>query len=137
MGDNVNKVKISQRDRAGAFFDRFVEAFATFDAARIADLFVTPCVSLRENGSTVALTAREDVERYYQAAIDGYHHSGCRSCRWADLEVAPIGGRCMLATMTWELLGRDGSVLSTWRQSYNLADAGGGLKIFASATHVD
>jgi hypothetical protein len=119
------------------FFDRFVAAFATFDAARIADLFVTPGVALREDGSIVALPTREDVICYYQAAIGNYHRKGCRSCRWARLEITPIGRRSMLATVTWDLLREDGNIMVTWRQSYNLTDTDDGPKVFASATHAD
>ncbi len=119
------------------FFDRFVAAFATFEAARVADLFATPGVALREDGSLVALTTRDDVVRYYQAAIEGYHRSGCRSCRWSKLEVTPTGGRSLLAAVTWDLLHEDGTTIATWRQSYHLTDTADGPKAFASATHAD
>jgi hypothetical protein len=134
---NMNEPALAQVERATIFFDRFVEAFASFDAVRLAELFATPGVSLRVNGSIVALTSREDVIRYYQAALDGYRRDGCRSCRWRHLEVTPIGRRCMLASVTWELLREDGSILVTWRQSYNLTDSTDGPKVFASAAHVD
>jgi hypothetical protein len=134
---NMSKTVLSHDDRARMFFDRFVTAFATFDSALIADLFATPGVSLRADGSITALTTREDVMRYYQAAIDGYHRNGCRACRWAHLEVTPIGSGSMLAAVTWELLHQDGNVMVTWRQSYCLIDTDDGLKVFASATHVD
>jgi hypothetical protein len=133
----MNEAVLSHDDRARVFFDRFVTAFATFDSALIADLFATPGVSLRADGLIAALTTREDIVRYYQAAIDGYHRNGCRACSWAHLAVAPIGSRSMLAAVTWELLHQDGSVMVTWRQSYCLFDTDDGPKAFASATHVD
>jgi hypothetical protein len=120
---------------AEALFDRFARAFATFDAAHVAELFATPGVALRMDGSIVALSAREDVVRYYQAALDGYYRDGCRSCRWMQLEVTPMGSRAMLATVTWELLRDDESVVVRWRQSYSLSNFEGGPKIFASAMH--
>ncbi|HYM32291.1 MAG TPA: hypothetical protein VEU47_13380 [Candidatus Cybelea sp.] len=122
---------------AKAFFDRFVAAFATFEAERVSELFATPGVALRSDGSIVALTAREDVLRYYQAALDRYRRDGCRSCRWGELEVTPMGRRSMLAAVTWELLREDGSVLVRWRQSYGLNNTDGAPKAFASATHVE
>jgi hypothetical protein len=125
------------RTQAEAFFDRFAKAFASFDAAFLIELFATPGVALRRDGSIVALTAREDVLRYYQAALDSYRHNGCRSCRWMDFQVTPMGSRSMLAAVTWELLREDGSVLSRWRQSYGLSQFDGEPKIFASAMHVE
>jgi len=35
-------------------------------------------------------STREDVERYYQAAIDGYYADRGQSCGWAHPEVTPI-----------------------------------------------
>ena len=122
---------------AGAFFDRFANAFASFDAAMLAELFATPGVALRRDGSIVALTARDDVLRYHQAALDNYHRNGCRSCRWTDLELTPMGRRSTLATVTWYLLREDGTVLTRWRQSYGLSLSETGPRIFASAMHAE
>jgi hypothetical protein len=127
----------SRSTQAEAFFDRFATAFASFDAANIAELFAPPGVALRKDGSMVALTVREDVLRYYQAALDSYRREGCRSCRWEDLEVASMGRRSMLAPVTWDLLREDGSVLARWRQSYGLRCSETGPQIFASAMHVE
>ena len=126
-----------QSTQAQAFFDRFATTFASFDAAIVAELFATPGVAHRRDGSIVALTAREDVLRYYQAALDNYRRNGCRSCRWLDLEVTPMGSRSMLAAVTWELLREDGSLLSRWRQSYALSQSEAGPKIFASSMHAE
>ena len=57
---------------AKAYFDRFVEAFATFDGAQVASLFAPPVVAVRADGSTVGLATADDVVRYYQAALDKY-----------------------------------------------------------------
>ena len=123
---------------AEVYFDRFVHAFSTFDAARVADLFATPGVALRGDGSLAGLTERDDVVRYYKAALDKYYRDGCRSCRWSRLTVVPIGHRSLLATVTWELLRDDGAVVARWRQSYCLTRLRDGeLRAFASATHAD
>jgi hypothetical protein len=134
---NMNKTALSQDDRARMFFDRFVAAFTTFDPALIANLFTTPGVTVRADGSIAALTTREDVIRYYRTAIESYHRNGCRSCRWAQLEITPTGSHSMLAAVTWDLLHEDGHTMVTWRQSYSLIDTDDGPKAFASATHVD
>ena len=133
----MNSATSSQIDKAAQFFDRFVVAFATFDPAVIADLFATPGVALRRDGSLVALTTREDVIRYYRAATETYHRNGCRSCRWADLQVTASGSQSMLAAVTWDLLHEDGSIMTTWRQSYYLRESQAGLAAFASASHAD
>jgi hypothetical protein len=120
---------------AAAFFDRFVEVFSTFSGSHVADLFAAPGVALRRDGTLVPLTTREDVIRYYQAALDHYQREGCRGCRWLALDVTPMGTAALLATVNWELLREDGSILTGWRQSYCLNLLGGEAKVFASAMH--
>jgi hypothetical protein len=100
-----------------AYFDRFARAFRTFDGNEVADLFATPGVALRGDGSIVALPATDDVVRYYQDALDRYRRAGCRSARWSRLETTPIDRRSWLATVSWELLGEDGITVLRWRQS--------------------
>lgn len=80
---------------AEAYFDAFVRAFATFDAAEVGRLFAVPGVALREDGTIVALTTEAELRRYYQGALDHYRGQGCRSCRWSDLAVTPMGGMSM------------------------------------------
>jgi hypothetical protein len=129
--------QVARSAEAEALFDRFANAFASFDAAEVAELFATPGVALRKDGSIVALTTREDVLRYYQAALDNYHRNGCRSCRWMELEMTPMGNRSTLATVTWDLLREDGSMLTRWRQSYGLSHSDDGPRIFASVMHAE
>lgn len=122
-------------DAVEAFFYRFTEAFATFEAANVAALFATPGVALRKEGVVVALTTRDDVLRYYQAALDRYRAGGCTTCGWSHLETTAMGQDALLAAVTWHLLRADGSVLATWRQSYCLAMGGPEPLIYASTIH--
>ena len=118
------------------FFDDFVEAFGTFDGARIATRYFVPGIALRGDGSIQSLESRAEVEHFFQAAVDSYHRDGCRGIQWRDLDVVPMGDRSALATVTWDLLREDRTVLRHWRQSYNLARVGAGWQIFASTYHV-
>jgi len=69
---------------ATSYFDRFVEAFATFDGEQVASLFAAPVVALQSNG-LIGLPDRSDVVRYYQSALDKYHADAApadgRNCR--------------------------------------------------------
>jgi hypothetical protein len=118
------------------YFNRFIEAFATFDGLKVATLFAPPVVAVRGDGSSVGLTTQDDVIGYYQAALDKYRSEGCTSCRWSDLAVTPMGRASMLAAVTWQLVEADGTVLTEWRQSYGLRRIDGGtLQTFACASH--
>jgi hypothetical protein len=118
------------------FFDDFVEAFGTFSGARIATRYYVPGIALRGDGSIQSLQSRAEVERFFQAAVDSYQRDGCRGIQWRDLDVVPMGDRGVLATVTWDLLREDRTVLRHWRQSYNLVRVDTGWQIFASTYHV-
>jgi hypothetical protein len=119
------------------FFDDFVEAFGSFSGARIATRYLVPGVAVRGDGSIQYLQSRAEVEGFFQAAVDAYHRDGCRGIRFKDLDVVPMGGRSVLGTVTWELLGEEGSVLRQWRQSYNLVRVEAGWQILASTYHLE
>jgi hypothetical protein len=125
----------SDEDLARAFFDRFATAFATFDGARVGELFAAPGVALRDDGTLVALTTHDDIVRYYQAALDHYRAERCRSCRWSNIQTIPMGRASLLASVTWDLLRADSTVLASWRQSYCLRKSPDGVAIFASSSH--
>ena len=119
-----------------SFFEAFVDAFGTFDGARVAALYGVPHVALRGDGSIQCVQSRAEIERFFQAALDGYARDGCRACRFTELDVVPLGARGVLGTVTWQLVGDDGRVVKTWRQSYNLVRAAEGWRVFASTYHV-
>jgi hypothetical protein len=119
-----------------SFFEAFVAAFGTFDGARVADLYGVPHVALRADASIQCVPSRAEVERFFQAALDGYARDGCRACRFTELDVVSLGERAAVGTVTWELLDGDGRVLRAWRQSYNLVRVAEGWRVFASTYHV-
>lgn len=121
---------------ATSYFDHFVKAFATFDGEQVASLFAAPVIALGSDGLLILLHNRSDVTCYYQAALDKYHRDGCRFCRWSNLTTASMGGRGLLAAVTWDLLREDGTVVAHWRQSYCLSLFGeDGPKAFSAVSH--
>jgi hypothetical protein len=116
-------------------FNSFVEAFSPFDGAVIAQRYFPTCIAVHADGALDSFTSSADVARYFQQFLDEYYADGCRSCGYHALEVVPVGEACVLATVTWELFDGSGSLVSTWRESYNLARAPSGLQVFASMDH--
>lgn len=119
-----------------AFFDKYNEAFASIDGQRIAALYHIPTVTMRGDGSIHCLQSREELARFFQGVADMYQKDGYSTGLFSDLQVSPIGGRSALATMDWELLRRDGSLIRKWRQSYNLAKTALGWQILVSTFHL-
>ena len=123
---------------AESYFDRFVEAFSTFNGAQVGQLFAAPVVALGRDGLLTSLPRQDDIVRYYQAALDRYRRDGCRSCRWSKLSVVSLGRRAVLAAVTWDLLHDNGTILTHWRQSYCLSlFDDDGARAFATVSHVD
>ena len=121
------------------FFDDFVAAFARFDGALIAARYASPYLAMHADGTADWFTSQEKTGRYFQRVLDAYYARGCRASRYDDLTVVPLGERCVLATLSWDLLTEKGAVMSVWRESYNLVrvvDASTtGLKVYASVDH--
>ena len=115
------------------FFDSFVEAFATFDGKTVGDLFVAPGVALKRDGTLQGFSIQRDVEAYYQATLDHYRASGCRACRYGSLETRFLNDRSVVATVSWDLLREDGTVINHWRQAYFMSRFASDWRIFGSA----
>ena len=91
---------------------------------------------MRGDGSIHSLQSREELARFFQGVADNYQKDGYAGGRFDELQVSPIGGRSALATMDWQMLRRDGSLIREWRQSYNLVREGSGWQILVSTFHV-
>jgi hypothetical protein len=123
------------RGAAGSFFDEFVAAFRSFDGGEIARRYLSPYLALHADGSIDCFHSAAEIAAYFQKIVDDYHRSGCRSCRYRELEVVPLGARSALATVTWDLLREDGAPLTSWRESYNLTLVDESLRVVASVDH--
>jgi hypothetical protein len=121
--------------RARAFFDEFVEAFRSFNGNTIAERYLTPYLAFHTYGSAQVFMSSAEVASYFQRIVDEYHAKGCRLCRYKDLAVVPLGKECALSTVTWEILAEDLSVISAWRESYNLCLVEGRFLVFTSTDH--
>lgn len=120
---------------AQRFFDAFVEAFRSFDGNIIAERYLSPYLAFHAHDSVDVFLSSADTGAYFQRIVDAYHAQGCRSCRYGALQVLPLGPGCALATVTWELLAEDLTVLGSWRESYNLCLMEGKFMVFASTDH--
>jgi len=119
-----------------AFFVQYNEVFATFDGKQVAALYYMPTVTMRGDGSIHCLRSQEDLAAFFQGVIDTYRKDGYAGSNLKNLEVLPIGDLSALATMDWEMLRQDGSLIRRWRQSYNVVRTPAGWRILVSTFHV-
>ena len=122
-------------DSVKDFFDRFVDEFPSFDGNVIASRYLTPYVAVSSDGDVWQCSDPTDTVTYFQSLLDRHASQGVLSCKYSDFECTPIGNSCFFVTVTWAMLGAEDSVISTWRESYNLVKTDSGLKIFTSIDH--
>jgi ketosteroid isomerase-like protein len=115
-----------------AFYQAYAEAFHARSGTQIADFYCTPCISIRGDASIHWFQSRPETEKFFQ----GYYEEGLRRSEARNLEVVPIGGRALLATVDWVFYRGDGTLLKQWRQSYNLVRTDGRWQILLSTFHV-
>lgn len=124
------------KDEVNRFLTSYNAGFETFDAINIVPFYHVPCVTVRGDGSVHAFQTRSEIEKFFRGVAERYANDGYRSGSFYDLDVIPIGGRSALATLTWEQLREDKSILRKWRHSYNLVRVDKGWQILTSTFHL-
>jgi len=132
---NFSMISLEAESRAREFFDAFVEAFVSFNGNTIAERYLAPYLAFHTHASAQVFMSSAETGSYFQKIVDEYYAKGCRSCRYKDLTILPLGKDCALGTITWELLSEDLAVVGAWRESYNLCLVEGRFMVFASTDH--
>ena len=122
---------------AAAFFAEFDRAFETFDGAVVAARYSAPYLAVRADGTSECFATAEAISTYFQRILDAYHHGNCRSCTHRELELVEVGSSAVFATVTWDLLRSDNTVVKSWRESYSLVFSGEKLKACMSMDHAE
>lgn len=130
----MHRTGMTQQD-LHAFFESFCQDFASFDGAIVARRYATPWLAMNADGALMHFSTPRETARYFQQHLDRYREQGCQSCTYEALESVELGQQSCLASVTWRLHAASGSVISTWRESYNLHLAAQGLLIYASTDH--
>jgi hypothetical protein len=131
--DVMNKSDVETRIQL--FFEEFVEAFKSFDGKVIAQRYMSPYLAFHSAESSQVFGSADETASYFQGIVDDYYARGCRACRYKDMSFTRLGEQCAVGTVTWELLAEDRSVMSAWRESYNLCLVSGRYMVFASTDH--
>lgn len=126
---------MGSEDAIKEYFDDFVEAFATYSGTRVAGKFSVPYLVRGESGQTKILQSLAEVSHHFQSYLDEYEAMGCRSCRYANLEVKWLGTESVLASVDWMLLDQSEAPVSGWAESYLLSLVGNQVLAYASIDH--
>ena len=127
----------AQSDQINKFFEDYVRTFDERDGATISMFYHVPSLTMRADMSTHCFQSREEVATFFQAVSDSYAREGNEGGRFRNLVVQSIGARSALATLEWQLMRLDGTVVREWRQSYNVIRPDDRWQIFVSTIHVE
>ena len=125
-------------DQISKFFEDYNRTFEGKDGAAIAMFYHVPSITMRGDGSIHSFQSREEVQEFLRRVGEGYNREGnLGTGRYYGLAALPIGARSVLATLTWQAVLQDGSILREWRQSYNLVRADGRWQILVATFRLE
>jgi hypothetical protein len=117
------------------FFDKFEQDFTSFDGAFIASRYYTPYTAISSDKSVLLYKEQKDIEQYFSAILADYKKQGVAYCTYSNFEFSAIGQKSALATMDWNMKKADGTLVTSWRESYLLILGNETLKIVTSIDH--
>lgn len=118
------------------YFGDYADAFNRFDAVGIASFFHCPCVMVSNQGATV-LSTPDAIHANTEALLAFHREHDFGRALVCDLQTRSLASNLAVVEAGWQVERVDGSVLWTFRNTYNLGDFGGGWRILASTTHAE
>lgn len=122
-------------DEAQAFFGCYRSEFDSSNWEAFTSRFQVPFVTIRGDGSVHYLQSHGEVRRFFEAVAAAWRQEGYERFTTANFEATPLGKFSSLVTFDWEMLRKDGSLVKTWRQSYQLIDVRSEWKVLVSTFH--
>lgn len=122
-------------DEIKEFFDRFVDDVDLLDGSVVARRYLSPYTAVSRDGDLWLCMEHSDVVDYFTILVDKHAAEGVVRCKYEDLECEEVGSSGYFASVTWTMMRKDGSTVSTWRESYNFINRPTGLKIYTSIDH--
>lgn len=117
------------------FFDKFAQDFGSFDGSIIANRYFAPYTAISAEKAVSFYKESKDIEQYFAALLTDYQHQNVEYCTYSDFEFSTIGKKAALATMDWNMMKKDGTVVTSWRESYVLILDNSKWKIVCAVDH--
>lgn len=129
--DDAVHTEISQ------FFDHYAELFDKGSWSEFAELFHTPAVSVRADGSVSLLKTAAEAQAFFEAVSENWKKEGYQYFRISDMSIEGIGTQSRWVTFTWHMHSQDGKEIKRWRQSYQLIRAHKPWCVLSSTFHMN
>lgn len=109
-------------------------AWSRHDATAVASFYFEPAMRVSKGGPVVR-PARADQEAFFDGYLRSLVARGYQRSEWESLDVRLLDSHTALASGITARYRADGTLLERTAVTYELWNAGGGWKIFLSATH--
>ncbi|MDU8911791.1 DUF4440 domain-containing protein [Aestuariicoccus sp. MJ-SS9] len=121
--------------KAEAFLNAYVSAFEAFDAARIADFYHSPCLTVRGDGQVMTFATGAEAFDFFSTVIGSYQDIGMTAFAFSEVEVASLGNAAVRLTCHWQMLREDASIIRAWHQTYVIRCSKDKWTILSSVFH--
>lgn len=116
------------------FFERYAQAFDSFDAEGIADLYHYPSL-LSSMDRSDAFTSRSEAVKNFRRICDSHKRMGYHHAVMLDTDRKTLTENLALVTVRWRFETDAGKDLLQFECTYTLADHGDGVKIVSAVVH--
>lgn len=129
--DDAVHAEISQ------FFDHYADLFDKGPWSKFAELFHSPALSVRANGSVSLLKTAAEAQAFFESVSEDWKKEGYQYFRISNMTVVGMGSQSRWATFTWHMHSQDGKEIKRWRQSYQLIRADKQWRVLSSTFHLE
>ena len=117
------------------FFEHYSMRYMASDADAIAAMYEAPFLAVRE-GRAIHLADAQAVRDHLAELMTAYRNAGATEAAMAGLDVKPLGRSSVLATVHWNALAADGTLVRDFHTSYQLLrDGSTGWRILTYTNH--
>ena len=117
------------------FFKRYQFEFDQRNWASFAAMFHEPAMSVRADGSVMAIPTHADGAHLYASIASAWQDQGYARFEMENFEVLALGQDSRLVSFDWLMLSNEGKLIRRWRQSYQLIRPQGAWQVFTSTFH--
>jgi ketosteroid isomerase-like protein len=114
------------------FWETYSERYMASDLDAVEALYEAPFLAVRENEP---LHLRDRDEGHLAGLMEAYRNAGAKEATIADLQVVQLDGASSIATVRWNALAGDGTLLREFTVTYQLLRQPDGWRILSYTYH--
>jgi SnoaL-like domain len=114
--------------------DEYIRRYSERDVEGVTEFCLVPFLAIRE-GVPIHMPDRDSVRDHFAAMIDTYRGTGVATWKRIENEVHELGEHAVFATVRWNALDSEGSLLRDTRTTYHLLATPEGWRFLSYTNH--